>query len=544
MRAQRTVLACLGFLPGLALATEAFEINAMSANLGPPLAQLSGLSKPPVGGHRIIPYLRVTPQMRGQLDPLQLQGRASAPYSDLITWPARPPLPSVNTNGTPINVEGIPENGGAPSDANGAAGATQYVQAVNVEFAVYRKSDGALLLGPLPGNAFWAGMSGSPGADACRTNNGGDPIIKYDQLAHRWIATQPAWVGTNGPFYQCIAVSTSEDATGSYYRYVLPITDSQDHPVFNDYPKMGVWPDAYYFTFVLFNDTSGGYRGPRACGLDRAAMLGGGTAGGRCADFGDAFGPMLPSDVDGTMAPPAQSPAYLMSLDFDANGDGDHLFFWRISFGSNTLSGAITLPVAPFTIACPSTYGGPCIRQPAPGETLDALGDRLMYRLSYRNFGNRESLVVNHSVQQPGAAQDGPAGVRWYEVRNPAGAVQVYQQGSFAPDTDSRWMGSAAMDKMGNLAVGYSVSGPGTHPGIRYSGRLRTEPLGRLEQEGTIINGTGVQIDTFHRWGDYSALAADPVDDCTFWYTNQYIAASGSFNWHSRIASFAFKNCR
>ena len=152
--------------------------------------------------------------------------------------------------------------------------------------------------------------------------------------------------------------------------------------------------------------------------------------------------------------------------------------------------------------------------------------------------------MVSHSVQQPGAATDGPAAVRWYEVRNPAGTPFVYQQGNHMPDTNSRWMGSVAMDAMGNLALGYSVTGPATPPGVRYTGRMRSEPLGRLEAEEVIVNGGGVQVDTVGRWGDYSAMTVDPVGDCAFWYTQQYIAATGAFDWRSRIADFKFINCK
>jgi hypothetical protein len=201
------------------------------------------------------------------------------------------------------------------------------------------------------------------------------------------------------------------------------------------------------------------------------------------------------------------------------------------------------VPVAPFTIACPNEFGGPCIEQPSPGEPLDALGDRLMHRLAYRNFGDREALVVNHSVQQPGAPADGPVGVRWYEVRNMATVPVVYQQGTWAPDGNSRWMGSIAMDRMGNIALGYSITGPGVFPGIRYTGRMRSEPLGRLEPEAVIVNGGGVQVDTFNRWGDYSAMTVDPVGDCKLWYTQEYQAETGQFNWRTRIANFKFGNC-
>lgn len=515
----------------------------VSPSLSSMAQSLSTISSP---ARQVMPLRLVTPAMRGQLPNSALRG--AAPAFALQSGPGAV-TPQVNTGGTLVNVEGIPSDMTvAPPDPVGAVGETQYVQWVNNRLAVFDKATGAMILGPLPGNALFAGMTGSPGADACRESNWGDPMVVYDKLAKRWLLTQFGWNPDNtatGPYYQCIAVSTSPDATGSYYRYAWDIRNSAGQVVFNDYPKVSVWPDAFYFTWVLFQSPiTGGYLGPRACGVDRAVMLAGGAPTARCYDFGTAYGPILPADLDGTMAPPAGSPNYMLSLDFGADGTGDHLFMWRFSFTNATVSDAITIPVAPFTIACPSLFGGPCVTQPPPGEPLDALGDRLMFRNAYRNFGNREAMVVNHSVQQPGAPTDGPVGVRWYEIRNPAGAVGVYQQGTWAPDSLNRWMGSIAMDRMGNIALGYSVSGPKTFPGVRYTGRLRSEPMGRLEPEAVIVNGGGVQVDTFNRWGDYSAMTPDPTNDCNFWYTQEYIAETGSFNWRTRIAAFRFGNCK
>jgi hypothetical protein len=548
------LLHSLPFLLLIALApvhaqdTSIVETTLPGADTGPSLKTLAAQAPKLAAAQRTVLPLRLVPgQMQDRPRPKAV-ARGAAAYSALPSGAAAPAMPQVNTGGALINIEGIASNQTfAPPDPNGAVGESQYVQWVNARLAVYDKATGALLLGPIPGNTVFGGFTGSPGADACRTSNNGDPIVQYDKQARRWLLTQFAWAPENletGPYYQCVAVSTSPDATGSYYRYVLDMRGANNSIVFNDYPKVGVWPDAYYFTFVLFQSAIGPYVGPRACGFDRAAMLVGGATLVRCATLGSEFGPLLPSDLDGATPPPAGSPNYLMSFDFTADGRGDHLFMWRFSFSKATISGAIEIPVAPFTIACPSLFGGPCIRQPAPGETLDALGDRLMHRLAYRNFGNREALVLNHSVQQPGAPADGPAAVRWYEVRNPGGTPAVYQQGNHMPDTNSRWMGSIAMDRMGNIALGYSVSGAATPPGIRYTGRMRSEPLGRLESEEVLVNGGGVQVDTFHRWGDYSAMTVDPVGDCAFWYTQEYIAATGDFNWRTRIADFKFINCK
>ncbi|GAB3435634.1 hypothetical protein NX773_22475 [Massilia solisilvae] len=525
------------------------EAQLPKADLSPTLASmakampLNAVAQP----RRVVPLRLISPAMRTQAPPTSARGQ---PPASSLTSGQGGLTPGVYTGGPLLNIDGIASDGtSAPPDPNGAVGDSQYVQWVNTRLAIYNKANGALLLGPIPGNALFAGMTGSPGADACRTSNWGDPIVQYDKQARRWILTQFAWDPAKtdtGPYYQCIAVSTSADATGSYYRYAWEIHNDAGKIVFPDYPKVGVWPDAIYFTWVLFESaTAGGYLGPRACGVDRAALLSGGSASARCYDFGTAYGPILPSDLDGTAAPPAGSPNYMLTLDFLADGTGDHLFMWRFSFANATVNGPVTVPVAPFTIACPSTYGGPCVRQPAPGEALDALGDRLMHRLAYRNFGNREVLVANHSVQQPGAPTDGPVGVRWYEIRNPASdSVAVYQQGTWAPDGLDRWMGSIAMDKMGNIALGYSASGTKTPPGVRYTGRLRSEPTGRLEPEAVLVSGGGSQVDTYNRWGDYSAMTIDPSGDCNFWYTQEYIRATGSFNWSTRIGEFRFKNCK
>lgn len=493
------------------------------------------------------PAIRVTAEMRGQVAPdasARIQAASKAAPGPLAAIGV---LPQPVYTDALLNFAGNSANGSAPSDVNGAVGATQFVQWVNSNagLSIFNKTTGALQLGPVSGNTPWSGFVGSAGADACRTSGQGDILAQYDKLAGRWVLSQFAWLNANtgtGPYYQCIAVSTTNDATGTYNRYAFVSKNSAGTNVFNDYGKVGVWPDAYYFTFVLFTPlNTGNYLGPQVCGYDRAAMLAGAVATAKCKEFGTAFGPLLSSDVDGTTAPPAGSPNFLMGFDFNGAGVGNLLQLWKYSFTTNVLSARTDIPVTPFTIGCPSN--GTCVRQPAPGELLDSLADRPMYRLPYRNYGSREVLVLNHSVQQPGAAANGPLGVRWYELRNPNAAISVYQQGTYAPDTDSRWMGSVAMDKKGNMALGYSVSSSAVFTSVRYSGRLRSEPSGFLETEASIIAGTGSQTGTSNRWGDYSSMSIDPTDDCTFWYTQQYIASTGGFNWKTRIASFKFKNC-
>jgi hypothetical protein len=424
----------------------------------------------------------------------------------------------------------------APPDTNGAVGATQYVQWVNLSFAVFDKATGNLLYGPAAGNTLWSGFGG-----ACETNNDGDPVVQYDEAANRWVMSQLSV--TNGPpFYQCVAVSTTSDATGPFNRYAFQFS------AFNDYPKLGVWPDAYYLSFNQFNSSGTTFLGAEACALDRTAMLAGNSATSICFPMSSSVASLLPSDLDGSTAPPAGSPNFF--LNFGKNS----LSLWKfhVDFGTpsnSTFTGPSTMSVPSFSPAC---GGGTCIPQPNTGQQLDSLGDRLMYRLAYRNFTDHESLVVNHAVAVGGGRGRGSktsVGVRWYEIRNPGSGPSVYQSGTFAPDSAFRWMGSIAMDKVGNIALGYSVSSGGIFPSIRFTGRMPSDSLGTMEAETSIIAGAGSQtyfypLFQLSRWGDYSSVAVDPVDDCTFWYTNEYLKTDGVFNWSTRIASFKFPSCQ
>ncbi len=390
------------------------------------------------------------------------------------------------TNG--LNFEGIGDTSNTPSnpcncappDTNGAVGATQYVQWVNTAFAVYDKTTGALTSGfPKAGNALWAGFGG-----ACENSNDGDPIVQYDKLANRWVMTQFA-VSTT-PYTQCIAVSTTSD-------------------------------------------------------FDRTKMLAGNTGvTQQCFQLSNSFGGLLPSDVDGTTAPPAGSPNFFMN--FGANSL--NLWKFHVDFANSantTFTGPTNIPVAAFNAAC--SGGGACIPQPSTNNKLDSLADRLMYRLAYRNRSGVESLLVNQSVTV-GNKHNGITSVRWYEIRTPNGTPTVFQQGTLSTtDGIHRWMGSIAMDKQGNIALGYSASNGTVKPSIRYTGRLVTDALGTMQTENIIQAGGGSQTGTLHRWGDYSAMTVDPVDDCPFWFTSEYLKANGSFNWSTRIASFKFPGC-
>lgn len=409
---------------------------------------------------------------------------------------------------------------GAPPDTEGTVGATQYVQWVNESFAIFNKSTGALIAGPTAGNTLWSGFGAG-----CQTNNDGDPIVLYDKLAQRWIFSQFS-VSTT-PYLQCIAVSTTNDATGTYNRYSFQYTD------FDDYPKMSVWPDAYYETFNMF---AGGttFAGADACAYNRAAMMAGTTATQVCFQQSTAVGGLLPSDLDGTTPPPAGSPNYLMYY----GTNNLNLYKFHVDFttpSNSTFTGPTVISVAAFSPVC---GGGTCIPQPGTTNTVDSLADRLMYRLAYRNFGSHESLVVNHSVV---AGSSG--GVRWYEIQNPAGTPVVAQQSTFAPDSNYRWMGSIAMDQAGDMALGYSVSSSSVFPSIRFTGRVPTDPASTMEAEVNVVTGAGSESAGLTRWGDYSAMQVDPVDDCTFWYTQEYLKTTGTFNWSTRINNFKFPGC-
>ena len=169
-----------------------------------------------------------------------------------------------------------------------------------------------------------------------------------------------------------------------------------------------------------------------------------------------------------------------------------------------------------------------------------------MYRFAYRtSTANRsaESAVVNHSVTVS-SNKHSHVGIRWYQLGNLTGSTPtVLQQGTFSPDSHSRWMGSIATDKLGNIALGYSKSSGSTFPSINYTGRVPGDPSGTLESEGLLKVGSGSQTGNLHRWGDYSAMRVDPSDDCTFYYTTEYLKSSGSFNWSTWISTFRMPGC-
>src|SRR6266852_5565729 len=337
-----------------------------------------------------------------------------------------------------------------PPDTNGAVGATQFVQIVNVTYAVYDKKTGALVLGPALIHTVWTGFGG-PCEEA---GDGGDPVVLYDQLAGRWLVSQLQFNSTFTSNQQCVAISTSSDATGSYNRYEFDFGAN-----FPDYPKFGVWPDAYYYTANIFGPRS--FLGAQACAFDRSAMLAGSSASMICFQNAPSVASLLPSDLDGSVLPPAGQPNFFVDI---ADSSDLNIFQFHVDFanpGNSTFTGPVLIPVAPFTEICARAITLACIPEPPPGEKVDGLGDRLMFRLAYRNFGDHESLVVNHTIK--GGAL---AGVRWYEIRSPGSSPSVFQRGTVVDANTDFWLGSIGMDGAGNIALGFSASSHDLNPSV------------------------------------------------------------------------------
>jgi hypothetical protein len=450
--------------------------------------------------------------------------------------------PGPETMPPPLNGwEGIGYTGVLPPDTNGQIGPNHYVQIVNDYYGAWVRvwDRGGAQLYDFGMQNLW------PGGSPCRDQAYGDPVVLYDQLADRWLLTQ--FTDSTAPYYECIAVSKTGNPTdlpADWWLYTFNVHNSK----FNDYPKFGVWPDGYYMSANQFDPTNNwSWEGAGVWVFDRQTMLSGGNAGFQYFDLASVnknYGGLLPSNLMGNRLPPDGAPNYFMAVDMDWSGSNDilHIFEFHTDWATPANS---TFSLAKDIVVDPFDWDITGIPQPGTGQQLDALADRLMMHLWYRNYGDHESLVVNHTVDTGGDH----AGIRWYEIRG--GAVDttlsdatIHQQGTYTPDGVHRWMASVAMDRVGNLAAGFSVSDATTvFPGIRYAGRLYSDPLGQFTQgESTLINGGGSQT-AYDRWGDYSSLTVDPVDDCTFWYTTEYMKATSSAQWSTYVGSFKFDNC-
>jgi hypothetical protein len=436
--------------------------------------------------------------------------------------------------------DGLDHNHAAPvfpPDTNGDVGPTDYIQTVNDNIAIFNKALGV----QLTSCSFNTLFSAAPTSTPCDANNRGDPVALYDAQADRFIVSDFAFVDAHAsPYYECIAVSkTGDPVLGGWYLFALRADDA-GHQFLADYPKMGVWPDGIYMSANMFDCTgacSGAdFKGVRAWALNRADLYSGSTLHAVYFDTGADFFTLLPSNLRGPL-PPAGTPNYFVSN--DGSLFALDVFKFHVDFTTPLSS---TFSAGPTQIAI-AAYNQPTVVPEISANNLDSLGSRLMVQNQYRNIGGVESLWVAHTVN------NAPSGVRWYQLDVSGGTVATtpVQQSTYQPDSSFRWVPSLAVDKFGNMLVGYSVSSASMHPDIRYAGRLVTDTLNSLSPEATLITGGGGQTgscggNTCIRWGDYSGMTVDPVDDCTFWYTTEYYATTGN-NWQTRIGSIRYPAC-
>lgn len=428
-----------------------------------------------------------------------------------------------------VNIEGATDDDNAsvvgyrvvPPDVEGDVGPNHYFQFINSVLQIFDKN-GNSVLGPIAGNTFWGGFGGR-----CEEDNDGDPVVLYDHLADRWLVTQ--FSVSSAPYYMCLAVSTSPNPTGSYNRYAFSFGNN-----FPDYPKFGVWPDAYYMTMRNFPN-GGSFAGVQAVAFERNSMLVDSSAAAVVFDIpgGTSNDGWLPADLDGP-APPGGTPGIFAGAPYTVGSNQIVLYGLHADWSNlanSTLTSLGTLPVDPFDTSVST------VQQPRGGEQLDALPWFLMYRMQYRNFGTYQTLLLNHTVD----VGNNRAGIRWYELRDTGGGWGVHQQGTFAPnDGENRWVGSIAMNGNGDIALAYSISSRDLYPSLRFTGQTAGRTDGIMDLAETEIHaGTGVQkANSYQRWGDYSTLSVDPSDDATFWYTGEYYANSAAFDFKTRIASF------
>ena len=479
-----------------------------------------------------------------------------------------------------------------PSDNSLAVGPDHVVVTVNSRMAIFTKkgkkydTTGTVLYGPVNTNNVFKGFGGE-----CETMNNGDAVVRYDQLADRWLIVMPLfrrgperpdappeWTGSDhaylsppgvkgqpgpavtlyqppkpetpaeapqrprgerppqlkGPYGMCYAISTGSDPMGSYYRYEFL------RPLFPDYPRPAVWPDGYY----LPSSTGDTVIQKHTCAVDREKMLKGQAATEQCFVV-DNVNFLNNADLDGKQTPPRGAPNVVMAAggtQLKGKLEDDGVYYWNFSVNwkhpeRSTLKGPTKIAVAPYHYLCGGQLTN-CVPQPGSDRRLDAQGDKIMARLVYRRIGKQESIVGVHSVNTAAGA----GGVRWYEFRvNKDRSVALYQQGTYAPDSNFRWMASPAMDRFGNIGIGYSFGGPQQFAGQRFAGRAADDPLGTMSLDETVL-AEGEAAQTVMRWEDYSQTAVDPSDDCTVWYVGDYLKKDAK-NYSTRVGAFQMPGC-
>ncbi len=449
---------------------------------------------------------------------------------------ATPAAPASRAFDTPLlNFAGGGFTGVNPPDTVGVAGPNYYIQAINgsggTEVRIYDKDSGteeaSFILESLGSNQCASGL--------------GDPILLFDNLANRWLLSEFSSAGNR----MCVYISQTDDpVAGGWFAYNFQA------PSFPDYPKYGVWPNAYY---VGTNENTLGLYA-----FDRANMLAGNPATfvrmstTDLAGFG--FQMLQPADFNGSTPPPPGAPGIFMRhRDTEAHGpagfpteDFLEIFFLQPDFATpanSVLTGPISVPIAEIDSDLCGLTSFNCFPQPGTSVTLDPLREVVMWRLQYRNVGTHETLVGNLVTDVNGANR---GGIRWFELRRSgglAGSWTLHQEGTYSLPGDNlnRFMGSIAMDGSGNIALGFGAnSGTASNfPSIRYTGRLAGDALGAMTQGETVLV-QGTASNSSNRWGDYSSLNVDPVDDCTFWYTHEY---NTSPQWSTRIGKFKFDEC-
>ncbi|MBE0647100.1 MAG: T9SS type A sorting domain-containing protein [Bacteroidales bacterium] len=425
------------------------------------------------------------------------------------------------TDTTIQNFEGVSAQGYYPPDVDGDVGPAHYFQVTNVKYAIYNKN-GVKLIGPLNNSSIFSGLPNN--------SNDGDAVVLYDENADRWLFSQFSLPNyPYGPFYQNVAISQTPDPTGSWFRYQFQFPDMPD------YPKLSVWADGYYMTIRRFASGSGNFLGPAAVSLNRNEMLAGNPSATMIMfDLPASFDAPLSADCDSDF-PPVGTPCpvcCLLSTQiylYEFHSD------W-VTPANSTFENPYNIPITPVTFF--PGYINP-INQKGTNAKLDAMSDKhIMFRMPFRRFSNHWSMLLNTTVN---TAWGNVAGIRWMELRHDGSEWSLYQEGTYSPDNNHRWMGSIAMDSAGNIALGYSISSSSMYPSIRYTGRLNGDPLGFMTiAEKGIYNGGGSQTNSSGRWGDYSAMVADPTEIGKFWYTQEYYSSTSNSNWKTRVGSFSF----
>jgi len=510
-------------------------------------------------------------EIDNRMIPLEIAGRTGSSPGDPSKMSiqrtrglARAPVVNLSVDGLGISdYVGLGLGTLAPAAPNGDVGTEYFIQYVNLMWAVFDKTDGALVFGPFYGNSFWDGFGG-----ACETNNAGDPLVLYDHVADRWVFSQFTGLGTPR---QCFAVSTTNDPLGPYHRYEFDLWGGQ----INDYPKIGIWIDepalgratgvrsGYYMTS---NDFAPGFEGVSAIALERDEMLVGGSAATVRFEIdpsgSDTWFSLQPPHLEGNVLPPAGACApFVQAWDDEVwseeNQDTQDFYaFFNLcvnwaALGSSTLIGPGNVGAGVEYDANLCNFGA-CQSQPETTQELDTLGQYTMYRAQVRGLdatargGEEYRMVVSHTSDVGGDQ----AGVHWAELdltaalSDSTGATfpSIIQTATFAPDGDNRSFPSIAMDRAGNIAVSYSVMSSSTFPSMRYSAREPSDPLGTLRNEAVCVDGSGSQTGS-SRWNDYTSISVDPVNGCTFWMTGQYVATTDSLSWDTRICSFHVPNC-